>query len=437
MESVPHIFRVTWLSSDQPSKSITTEANQVVLPDLRPGTEYKVTVCTVLEDSDQESDPACITFRTKLPQPQDLTIDNVTPDSVTLSWQIPVEMLGHPEQYMVTWDFKGMKKHLNVKDRNVTIENLSPGREYVFSVVTIGTDDSQSECAFARVCTEPSPPVSLKAEEVRSTSVTLCWQRPAGMEDLSYQYIVTYGCNGEQQKSVELESSADTVTLWDLKPGTEYSFIIGTVLQTGSRSREKSICVSTKPSTPQSLIVYSMDLTSVIVGWKKPSDVAGVPHKFRVTWLSTGQPSKSITTVENHAVLSDLRPGRKYKITVCTVLEDSELESDPACTTFCTKLPQPQDLTIDKVTPNSGTLSWQIPMEMLDQAELVTCDFKWLKKHLKMKDRSETTENLSPGRKHVFSVVTTGNDDSQSECAFARVCTGEKMCFAFQSSGFK
>ncbi|XP_048826515.1 interferon-induced very large GTPase 1 isoform X2 [Brienomyrus brachyistius] len=82
------------------------------------------------------------------------------------------------------------------------------------------------------------------------------------MEDLSFQYIITYGCVGEQPKSVELGSSAKTAILWDLNPGTEYSFIMGTVLQTGGRSREKSTCVSTK--TLQGELIYDLGLESYL-----------------------------------------------------------------------------------------------------------------------------------------------------------------------------
>ncbi|XP_072564634.1 interferon-induced very large GTPase 1-like [Paramormyrops kingsleyae] len=229
-------------------------------------------------------------------------------------------MLGHPEQYMVTWDIKRRKKHLKVKDRSVTIENLSPGRKHIFSVVTIGTDGSQSECAFARVCTEPSPPVSLKAEEVRSTSVTLCWQRPAGMEDLSYQYIVTYGCDGEQQKSVELESSADTVILRDLKPGTEYSFIIGTVLQTGSRSREKSICVSTK--TLQGELIYDLGLESYLQEKLTLSTVLEI-----ISETVNDKSVQSVKSVPWYFLRKLMMVNVTARSGMCTSNEDTELQS--------------------------------------------------------------------------------------------------------------
>ncbi|KAG9330440.1 hypothetical protein JZ751_025335 [Albula glossodonta] len=183
---------------------------------------------------------------------------------------------------------------------------------------------------------KPSAPEWLRVEEVRSSSVKLRWDTPTKMVGVSYTYWITYTCDGEEPKEQTTGSNSSSADLCDLKPGVEYSFSICTVLHNGSRSRACSAQAHTQPSPPGKLDISSVCETSVCLSWDRPTDMEGVPHTFRVTWEDSRGQRESITTDENPTILSHLRRGTKYSISVCTVLQSTGLESEPVHTTVCT-----------------------------------------------------------------------------------------------------
>uniref|UniRef100_A0A8C9TX42 Si:dkey-204a24.11 n=2 Tax=Scleropages formosus TaxID=113540 RepID=A0A8C9TX42_SCLFO len=262
MAGVPHKYNVTWDTTHEPSQSITTKETFAEVAGLTPGSDYLFSVCTVLECTEVKSALLHTTVRTNLPRPGKITVHRVTMDSVSLSWGPPEGLEGLCEMYMVTWSFMGKKNNIKVKnDRSVAVKQLSPGREYVFSVVTTRdgrSSKSRSNCVSVSVWTEPSPPLDLQAEEVRSRSVTLCWERPKDMDGVSYQYIITYNCNGEQPKSKTQESSITSAVFSDLKPAAEYVFTISTMIQAGNRSTGSSVRVCTKTCLDE--LLYDLGL---------------------------------------------------------------------------------------------------------------------------------------------------------------------------------
>ncbi|KAG9345608.1 hypothetical protein JZ751_008752 [Albula glossodonta] len=249
MKSSPHKFRVTWSQSGRPRLPIITKDNQAILSELKPGSEYTFSVCTVLDSSGVESTPVLSTARTNLPPPGEITIHRVKQDSVSLSWALPEGMENLPQSFKVSWVASSHKGYLNVKKQNgVTITKLLPGREYQISVATIGENSSQSKKVSVTSCTEPSAPGKVKAMDVKSTSVRLCWETPVGMEGVSYMIRIAYSCEGEEPRSNTHASNTTTAVLHELKPGKKYTFHITAVLPNHSCSKTSSTHVCTKTS---------------------------------------------------------------------------------------------------------------------------------------------------------------------------------------------
>ncbi|KAJ8372090.1 hypothetical protein AAFF_G00294540 [Aldrovandia affinis] len=93
---------------------------------------------------------------------------------------------------------------------------------------------------------ETSDPGRVKARDVRSRSVTLCWERPVSMEGVSYMIHIMYSCGGEEPRSEIISPETTTAVLSDLRPGMEYTFNITTVLPNNSCSRASTARVRTK-----------------------------------------------------------------------------------------------------------------------------------------------------------------------------------------------
>ncbi|KAJ8261668.1 hypothetical protein GJAV_G00156950 [Gymnothorax javanicus] len=91
----------------------------------------------------------------------------------------------------------------------------------------------------------PSAPGRVEATDVRSSSVTLCWERPVSVEGVPHEIHITYSCEGEEPRLQKCAPNTTIAVLSDLRPGMEYTFNITTVLPNGSCSETSSACVRT------------------------------------------------------------------------------------------------------------------------------------------------------------------------------------------------
>ncbi|KAJ8371709.1 hypothetical protein AAFF_G00303180 [Aldrovandia affinis] len=248
------------------------------------------------------------------------------------------------------------------------------------------------------------------------------------MEGVSYTFSITYTCDGEEPREQTTGASSNTADLCDLSPGVEYSFSVCTVLHTDGRSSACSTRACTRFSPPGKLNISCVDETSASLSWDRPTDMEGVPHTFRVNWWGSRGQRESITTDENPTVLSHLRPGTEYSISVCTVLQSSGLESDPVCTTVCTEPSAPERLRVEEVRSRSVRLRWDPPTKMEGVSYTFsityTCDGE--------EPREQTTGassntadlcDLSPGVEYSFSVCTELHTGGRSSACSTRART--------------
>ncbi|KAJ8377285.1 hypothetical protein AAFF_G00261340, partial [Aldrovandia affinis] len=246
---VPHTFRVNWWGSRGQRESITTDENPTVLSHLRPGTEYSISVCTVLQSSGLESDPVCTTVCTEPSAPERLRVEEVRSRSVRLLWDPPTKMEGVSYTFSITYTCDGeepREQTTGASSNTADLCDLSPGVEYSFSVCTELHTGGRSSACSTRARTQPSGPGRVKATDVRSRSVTLCWERPVSMEGVSYMIHIIYSCEGEEPRSEIISPETTTAVLSDLRPGMEYTFNITTVLPNNSFSRASTARVRTK-----------------------------------------------------------------------------------------------------------------------------------------------------------------------------------------------
>ncbi|KAJ8355275.1 hypothetical protein AAFF_G00076300, partial [Aldrovandia affinis] len=267
------------------------------------------------------------------PPPGEIEFPTVGSDSVSLSWGVPEGMDIRSLRFRVSWTSGTETCSLRVTDVNhMNIQSLSLGTEYIFSVATIGENNTQSQCVSAAVSTVIPAPEGLTVDSVDVTSVSLRWSRPHGL-DQTPRFLVSYCCPGKDTQSISTASYSTVLS--NLQPGTEYTVSVCTVLENGeSEATSQTHCTGFSP--PGKLNISFVDETSVSLSWDRPTDMEGVHHTFRVNWWGSRGQRESITTDENPTVLSHLRPGTEYSISVCTVLQSSGLESDPVCTTVCT-----------------------------------------------------------------------------------------------------
>ncbi|KAG9331958.1 hypothetical protein JZ751_016334, partial [Albula glossodonta] len=255
-------------------------------------------------------------------------------DSVSLSWKVPEGADIKSLRFRVTCISDTEQHNCKVIGVNhIKIQSLSAGKEYTFNVATIGDKGTQSQHVYATVTTVTPKPLGLRVDSVTMTSLSLCWSEPHGL-DQTPRFLVSYCSPGTEPQPI-FTASCSTVLL-NLQPGTQYTVNVCTVLENGEHSEAVSQTIYTEPSPPGKLNISSVYETSLCLSWDRPTDMEGVPHTFRVIWEDSRGQRESITTDENPTVLSHLRRGTKYSISVCTVLQSTSLESEPVHTTAYT-----------------------------------------------------------------------------------------------------
>ncbi|MGH0128408.1 UNVERIFIED_CONTAM: hypothetical protein FKN15_004738 [Acipenser sinensis] len=87
---------------------------------------------------------------------------------------------------------------------------------------------------------------------------------------------------------------------------------------------------------PGEIKIGSVGSDTASLSWGSPDNLDGIPHSFKITYSSSDRSHlDSITASSNSTVISNLRPGTEYSLTVNTVLENGT-QSMPASATVCT-----------------------------------------------------------------------------------------------------
>ncbi|XP_028850807.1 E3 ubiquitin-protein ligase TRIM39-like isoform X6 [Denticeps clupeoides] len=175
-----------------------------------------------------EKDVADMDNLSDLPPPGPIQFTSVTTDSVSLCWGTPEGPTG-PQRFRVNWKQEGTQQSLIVPVTTITIEGLSPGEQYEFSVATIGDNGNQSPCVVASAQTViPQPQDLTVTTDLSTASVT--WSK--ALDQVSY--LLSLCRDGEEEKIIYTKDLR--CSLSGLQPGTEYKISVSTVVNRGYKS---------------------------------------------------------------------------------------------------------------------------------------------------------------------------------------------------------
>uniref|UniRef100_A0A4W5RNB4 Uncharacterized protein n=1 Tax=Hucho hucho TaxID=62062 RepID=A0A4W5RNB4_9TELE len=186
-------------------------------------------------------------------------MDHLEETSFTLHWSKAEGMEKVPQRFLISNCIPGTDPLTAVTDDcHRTFSNLQPGTEYTVSVTTVLSNGEQSEPVSTSICTILPAPDQLTVDSVDTTSAAVSWSQPPGLDQTKHHYQISYRCPGTEPHITTTFSH--NITLSDLKPGTEYSVTVCTVLENGRQSQ-----------------LVSTNLTTVhFQWWKRPSRVAAV-----------------------------------------------------------------------------------------------------------------------------------------------------------------
>ncbi|XP_023143532.2 tenascin isoform X6 [Amphiprion ocellaris] len=287
--------------------------------------------------------------------PKDLTVGEVTPETVDLSWNNEMLVTEYLITYVPTFPGGLLQEFTVSGDKSAaTVKELEPGIEYFINVYAV-LSNKRSIPVSARVATDLPQPEGLRFKSVRETSVEVVWDQL----DIPFDGWEIYFRNTKEENgkvSSTLPSSQTQFLQTGLGPGQEYEVSIN-IIKNKTRGPQTSQTVTTKIDGPRQVEVKDVTDSSALISWSQP--VAPMDKVTMFYWPSSNpsdETSVDIFPPDKQYSVDGLTSDTEY--TVSLISRSGELSSDPATATFTTALDAPADLQAISQTDSSITLEW-------------------------------------------------------------------------------
>ncbi|XP_073761949.1 tenascin isoform X12 [Callorhinus ursinus] len=359
---------------DRTTIDLTHDENQYSIGNLKPDTEYEVSL--ISRRGDMSSNPAKETFTTGLDAPRNLRRISQTDNSITLEWKNGKAAV---DSYRIKYAPISGGDHAEVEvprsqqaTTKTTLTGLRPGTEYGIGVSAVKAD-KESDPATINAATDMDTPKDLRVSETTETNLTLLWRRPLAKFD---HYRLNYSLPSGQPVEVKLPRDTTSYVLRGLEPGKEYS-----ILLTAEKGRHKSKPARVKASTGHAPELEN--LTVAEAGWdglKLNWTAADQAYEHFVIQV---QEAHRMEAAQNLTVPGSLRavdvPGLKaatpYRVTIYGVIRGyrTPVLSAEASTEA---EPEVDNLLVSDATPDGFRLSWTADEGVFDNFVLKIRDTK-------------------------------------------------------------
>uniref|UniRef100_A0A8D1G3Y6 Tenascin n=1 Tax=Sus scrofa TaxID=9823 RepID=A0A8D1G3Y6_PIG len=356
IDGIELTYGIKDVPGDRTTIDLTHEENQYSIGNLKPDTEYEVSL--ISRRADMSSNPAKETFTTGLDAPRNLRRISQTDNSITLEWR---NGKAAADTYRIKYAPISGGDHAEVEvprspqtTTKATLTGLRPGTEYGIGVSAV-KGDKESDPATINAATDLDPPKDFRVSDLKESSLTLLWRTPLAKFD---RYRLNYGLPSGQPVEVQLPRNATSYILRGLEPGQEY-----TILLTAEKGRHKSKPARVKASTDR--IPELENLTVTEAGWdglKLNWTAADQAYEHFVIQV---QEANGVEAAQNLTVPGGLRavdvPGLKaatpYRVTIYGVIQGYRT---PVLSAEASTAGEPEigNLSVSDITPESFSLSW-------------------------------------------------------------------------------
>ncbi|XP_033093557.1 tenascin isoform X13 [Trachypithecus francoisi] len=374
IDGIELTYGIKDVPGDRTTIDLTEDENQYSIGNLKPDTEYEVSL--ISRRGDMSSNPAKETFTTGLDAPRNLRRVSQTDNSITLEWRNGKAAI---DSYRIKYAPISGGDHAEVDvpksqqaTTKTTLTGLRPGTEYGIGVSAV-KEDKESNPATINAATELDTPKDLWVSETAETSLTLLWKTPLAKFD---RYRLNYSLPTGQWVGTQLPRNTTSYVLRGLEPGQEYN-----VLLTAEKGRHKSKPARVKASTEQAPELENLTVTEV--GW----------NGLRLNWIAADQAyehfviqvqeANKVEAAQNLTVPGSLRavdiPGLKaatpYTVSIYGVIQGyrTPVLSAEASTEA---EPEVDNLLVSDATPDGFRLSWTADEGVFDNFILKIRDTK-------------------------------------------------------------
>ncbi|XP_055011887.1 receptor-type tyrosine-protein phosphatase eta [Boleophthalmus pectinirostris] len=394
-------------------KNDSLQGNSKSVTGLKPGTEYKISVITVLAEACQSTKEEVSNYT----KPAAVTITEVsgTTTSLTVSWD---KAQGGVDHYSVTvYNSTGQgvqtKEPLSKDTFSTTFTGLKPGVQYCARVFT-NTGQLQAESNESCNATFPNPPRNLKVSLQTLNSLNFTWDTPEDMQPDQYHFNVSI-----DNKTKTPQNHAG-ITEENLQSGTPHKITVITVGVNDFRSEEVTAVAYTKPYPVTDLQQTEITPDSVTLIWNQTEHKPGYRYLVEVS-NSSGPTSAPLNVTDLTVKVQGLISGTNYSFTVTTQTADGTAAS-PQTVSYFTRPYGIKNLMADTLNTTSISLTWTQPSEYKPEYTYVVETSGCRETHNKTVT-SENTEltDLTSGTNCSFCVTVKAENgiESKSECTSA------------------
>ncbi|XP_030901745.2 tenascin isoform X2 [Melopsittacus undulatus] len=346
------------IPGDRTTIDLSEDENQYSIGNLRPHTEYEVTL--ISRRGDMESDPVKEVFITDLDAPKNLKRVSQTDSSITLEWK---NSHANIDNYRIKFAPISGGDHAeitvtrgNQATTRATLTGLRPGTEYGIGVTAV-RQDRESAPATINAGTDLDNPKDLEVSDPTETTLSLRWRRPVAKFD--HYRLISVDPSGKKSE-VEIPVDSTSFILRGLDAGTEY-----TISLVAEKGRHKS-----KPTTVKGSTEAEPEVDNLLV-----SDAT--PDGFRLSWTAddgvfTSFVLKIRDTKRKSDPLELIVPGHERTQDITGLKEGTEYEielygfssgrrSQPINAVATTVVGSPKGISFSDITENSATVSWTPP----------------------------------------------------------------------------
>ncbi|XP_050837086.1 tenascin isoform X4 [Serinus canaria] len=349
------------IPGDRTTIDLSEDENQYSIGNLRPHTEYEVTL--VSRRGDMESDPVKEVFVTDLDAPRNLKRVSQTDSSITLEWK---NSHANVDDYRIKFAPISGGDHVEITvpkgsqaTTRATLTGLRPGTEYGIGVTAV-RNDRESAPATINAGTDLDNPKDLEVSEPTETTLSLRWRRPVAKFD---HYRLVYTAPSGRRSEVEIPVDSSSFLLRGLEPGTEYS--ISLLAEKGRhKSKPTTVKGSTVVGSPKGISFSDITENAATVSWTPPRSRV---ENFRISYVPVTGGTPNVVTVEGSKTrtkLVKLVPGVDYNVSVISVKGFEE--SEPVSGILKTALDSPSGLVVVNITDSEALATWQPAIAAVD-----------------------------------------------------------------------
>ncbi|XP_069628310.1 tenascin isoform X3 [Haliaeetus albicilla] len=402
------------IPGDRTTIDLSEDENQYSIGNLRPHTEYEVTL--ISRRGDMESDPMKEVFVTDLDAPRNLKRVSQTDNSITLEWK---NSHANIDNYRIKFAPISGGDHAeitvpkgNQATTRATLTGLRPGTEYGIGVTAV-RQDRESAPATINAGTDLDNPKDLEVSDPTETTLSLRWRRPVAKFD---RYRLIYISPSGRKNEVEIPVDSTSFILRGLDAGTEY-----TINLVAEKGRHKS-----KPTTVKGSTEAEPEVDNLLV-----SDAT--PDGFRLSWTADdGVFDSFVLKIRDTKRKSDplelIVPGHERTQDITGLKEGTEYEielygfssgrrSQPVNAVATTVVGSPKGISFSDITENSATVSWTPPRTRVESYRISYVPVTGGTPNVVTVDGSKTRTKLVklvPGVDYLVSIISVkGFEESE------------------------